>query len=293
MSGSISSGPVRGGPSAGNARAIWRVSLLACLVAPLAAATARASGAPTAMGANPCPSPPAGGAVGSAFLHMLLTPGAHFVRPPPGGGAASGGDWADLCRYRADNAALTRTPRIVLMGDSITDFWRQGDPALFGDGVIADRGISGQTSSQMLVRFWADVIALHPRVVQILAGTNDIAGNTGATTERDYEDNIMAMVELAQAHHIQVLLASIPPAVSFWWTSHPYRPAAEIRRLNDWLRRYARASGCGFVDYYAHLSTPAGAFRSDLSNDGVHPNDAGYAVMSSLLKASVRADRRP
>ncbi|HVS77494.1 MAG TPA: GDSL-type esterase/lipase family protein, partial [Steroidobacteraceae bacterium] len=134
-----------------------------------------------------------------------------------------------------------------------------------------------------------DVIALHPRTVQILAGTNDIAGNTGPTTEQDYKDNIMAMVELAQAHHIRVLLGSIPPAVSFWWTPRPYRPAAQIRRLNEWLRRYARRSGCGFIDYYAHLATPAGAFRPDLSNDGVHPNRAGYRVMTALLKASLEA----
>lgn len=235
---------------------------------------------------------------------MLLTPGAHFVPPgrdeSPAQRQASEraaarqrkDDWADLCRYRAANAALKGHPRVVLMGDSITDFWRQGDPSLFGHGIV-DRGISGQTSGQMLVRFWPDVIALHPRIVQILAGTNDIAGNTGPTTERDYEDDIMAMTELARAHHIRVLLGSIPPAVSFWWTAHRYRPAAEIRRLNRWLRRYARSSGATYVDYYSHLATPAGAFRHDLSNDGVHPNAAGYRVMAAVLKAAIRADRRP
>jgi lysophospholipase L1-like esterase len=266
-----------------------------------AAATAGAAGAPTAMSGNPCPPPHAGAGAGSPFLHMLLTPGARFV--PPGrtqspaqqraaeraAAAQRARDWADLCRYRAANAALTRRPRVVLMGDSITDFWRQGEPALFGGGVL-DRGISGQTSSQMLVRFWPDVIALHPRVVQILAGTNDIAGNTGPTTAQDYEDNIMAMVELAQAHHIRVLLGSIPPAVAFWWTPRPYRPAAQIRRLNAWLRGYARASGAGFVDYYGRLATPAGAFRADLSNDGVHPNAAGYKVMGAMLQAALRAE---
>lgn len=99
----------------------------------------------------------------------------------------------------------------------------------------------------MLVRFWADVIALQPKRVQILAGTNDIAGNTGPTTEQDYENNIMAMVELAQAQHIRVLLASLPPASSFWWTSRPYRPAAAIRRLNAWLRGYASSRGTSNV----------------------------------------------
>jgi len=253
----------------------------------------------TAMSNNPCPTPKPGAGAGAAFVQMLLTPGARFVRPaqtPAQKLAADTAaarqrarDWADLCRYRADNAAVTRPPRIVLMGDSITDFWREGDPALFGAEVV-DRGISGQTSSQMLVRFWPDVIALHPRMVQILAGTNDVAGNTGPMTEQDYENNIMAMVVLARAHHIRVLLGAIPPAVSFWWTPHPYRPAAQIRRLNEWLRGYARSSGAVFVDYYAHLATHDGAFRPDLSNDGVHPNVAGYRVMSALLKSALGKD---
>jgi len=231
---------------------------------------------------------------------MLLTPGARFVPPSESpaarrqssraAAAQRARDWADLCRYRAANAALGRSPRVVLMGDSITDFWREGDPALFAGGAVVDRGISGQTSPQMLVRFWPDVIALHPRLVQILAGTNDIAGNTGPSSEQDFEDNIEAMVALARAHHIRVLLGSIPPAVSFWWASPRYRPAAEIRRLNDWLARYARANGLGFIDYYARLSTPAGAFRPALSNDGVHPNQAGYQVMTELLKAGIGAE---
>lgn len=280
-------------------RTVFSAAVAAALVLSALTTQAVAAGAAapaTAMSGNPCPQPKPADAAGSAFLQMLLTPGAHFVVPgqsPVQKQAAERAaaqqrarDWADLCRYRADNAALTAHPRVVLMGDSITDFWRQGDPAPFGRGMV-DRGISGQTSSQMLVRFWPDVIALHPRIVQILAGTNDIAGNTGPTTERDYESNIMAMVTLAQAHHIRVLLGSIPPAVSFWWTPHPYRPAAEIRRLNDWLRRYARSRGARFVDYYAHLSTPAGAFRPDLSNDGVHPNANGYKEMTALLQAAL------
>jgi len=262
-------------------------------------APASGAGSITAMSGNPCPVPKPGGGAGSAFVHMLLTPGARFVRPrqtaadqraaDKAAAQQRARDWADLCRYRADNAALTGHPSVVLMGDSITDFWREGDPGLFSSDVV-DRGISGQTSSQMLVRFWPDVIALHPRTVQILAGTNDVAGNTGPTTEQDYENNIMAMVALARAHHIRVLLGAIPPAVSFWWTSRPYQPAEEIRRLNAWLRRYARSSGAGFVDYYAQLSTSGGAFRPALSNDGIHPNEAGYKVMSALLKSQLGAD---
>jgi lysophospholipase L1-like esterase len=281
-----------------NMRKTVMLAAAAALFSSALAAPANAAGAPTAMSGNPCPATQAADPSGSAFLHMLLTPGARFVRPGQSPAqkqsaaraatAQRARDWAGLCRYRADNAALTGRPRVVLMGDSITDFWRQGDPTLFERGV-ADRGISGQTSSQMLVRFWPDVIALHPRIVQILAGTNDIAGNTGPTTEQDYENNIMAMVALARAHHIRVLLGTIPPAVSFWWTEQSYQPAAQIRHLNDWLRRYARSSGIGFIDYYGRLATPAGAFRPDLSNDGVHPNAAGYKVMSALLQASLRA----
>ena len=282
-----------------------RTAILAAAAALLAstlAAAAGAGGALTAMSANPCPAAGPPDAGGSAFVHMLLTPGARFVRPGQSPAqmqateraiaAQRARDWADLCRYRAEDEAASAPPRVVLMGDSITDFWRQGDPALFRRGV-ADRGISGQTSSQMLVRFWPDVIALHPRVVQILAGTNDIAGNTGPTTEQDYKNNIMAMVTLARAHHIRVILGAMPPAVSFWWKTEPYQPAAQIRHLNDWLRHYARSSGVGFIDYYAYLATPAGAFRPALSNDGVHPNDAGYKVMSALLQASLRGNLDP
>lgn len=279
-------------------KAVIATAAAATLLLPAFAGAAGAEGV-TAMSGSPCPAQEPGAGAGSAFIRMLLTPGAHFVRPgqtpaaklaaDTAAAAQRARDWADLCRYRADNAALRRHPRIVLMGDSITDFWRQGDPALF-DGEVVDRGISGQTSSQMLVRFWPDVIALHPRMVQILAGTNDVAGNTGPMTEQDYENNIMAMVALAQAHHMRVLLGAIPPAVSFWWTPRPYQPAEQIRRLNEWLRRYAQASGAGFVDYYTPLATHDGAFRPELSNDGVHPNEAGYKVMTELLRTQIGAE---
>lgn len=271
------------------------VALSLSASAPVAVASGAAPA--TAMSGNPCSQAASAGAAGAAFLQMLLTPGARFVAPGQSPAQKRAGeraaarqratDWADLCRYSAADAALRTRPRIVLMGDSITDFWRQGDPGLFDHDVVVDRGISGQTSPQMLVRFWPDVVALHPRIVQILAGTNDIAGNTGPTTEQDYKNDVMAMVRLAQDHHIRVLLGAIPPAVAFWWTPHPYRPAAEIRRLNRWLERYARSSGVGFVDYYSRLATPTGAFRPDLSNDGVHPNANGYKVMTALLRAAI------
>ena len=271
------------------------VALLSVALATPAMAAPRGASF-TAMSGNPCAGAPAGNP-GAAFMHMILHPGARFHLPPQSARQRSQAqraaerararDWADLCRYRAANAALKHHPRIVFMGDSITDFWQYGDPSMFTHGVV-DRGISGQTSAQMLARFWPDVIALHPKVVQIIAGTNDIAGNTGPTTERSYEDNIEAMVTLAEAHHIHVILGSMPPAVRFWWAPQ-YRPAQEIRRLNAWLRHYAREQHLRFVDYYAHLVSPQGTFRHSLSNDGVHPNRNGYRVMSALARKAIEA----
>ena len=279
----------------GSPRSERRASLVLLAIGLAGAALAAVpAAATTAMSGNPC----LGAATtspGAPFLHMLLHPGAHFQLPAQSAvqkaqaaraaARTRARDWADLCRYRAANAALHHRPRVVFMGDSITDFWQNGDPQLFTHGVL-DRGISGQTSQQMLVRFWPDVIALHPRIVQIIAGTNDIAGNTGPTSEQQYQDDIEAMVTLARANHIHVILGSLPPAVRFWWAPQ-YRPAAEIRRVNAWLRRYARAQHVRFVDYYAHLVNPTGAFRRSLSNDGVHPNRKGYRVMSALARKAI------
>jgi lysophospholipase L1-like esterase len=189
-------------------------------------------------------------------------------------------DWPNLCRYRPANAALRQRPRMVFIGDSITENWVKGDPALFSKDIIS-RGISGQTSPQILLRFFQDVVGLRPQSVHIMAGTNDIAGNTGPTTEQDFKNNIMAMVELAHAHHIDVLLASIPPASGFPWKP-ALKPASTIIRLNQWLRGYAASSGSRYVDYYSLLADSQGAFLAQLSNDGVHPNRDGYAAMRKL-----------
>jgi lysophospholipase L1-like esterase len=190
------------------------------------------------------------------------------------------GDWANLCRYRDANAGLAVPARVVFMGDSITENWAKADPDLFTQGVVG-RGISGQTSPQMLLRFFPDVIDLHPKMVHIMAGTNDVAGNTGPSSERDFENNVRAMVELAQAHHVRVLLASIPPASVFLWRP-ALRPAATIQRLNAWLHSYARETHSRYVDYYAVLNDGQGGFKKNLSNDGVHPNRDGYAAMRAI-----------
>lgn len=199
-------------------------------------------------------------------------------------------DWPNLCMYRADNARLVAAPatarQVVFMGDSITYGWGLADAAFFGAGHV-NRGISGQTTPQMLARFQADVAALRPRVVHIMAGTNDIAGNTGPTSVQDVRNNIIAMVTLAKANRAAVVLASIPPAKSFPWAPG-LTPADQIREMNAWLKAYARAQGLIYVDYYAVLATPDGGMKPELTFDGVHPDAAGYRVMRPLAEAALK-----
>ena len=196
-------------------------------------------------------------------------------------------DWAQHCRYQAENAALPSAirRRVVYLGDSITEGWKNADPAFFSNDVL-DRGISGQTTAQMLLRLRSDVLELHPQVVHIMAGTNDVAGNTGATSLAHIEGNIASMAELARAHGIRVVLASIPPAAGFPWQP-ALRPAANIRALNAWLRAYAQREGFVYADYYSALANGDGALPSSFSEDGVHPNAAGYEVMKPIAERSV------
>jgi len=206
-------------------------------------------------------------------------------------------DWPELARFRAANAALSApapgAPRVVLMGDSITEGWR-GAPngpetgAFFPGKLYVNRGISGQTTPQMLLRFRQDVIALRPAVVVLLAGTNDIAGNTGETTLEAIEDNFATMCELARLHGIRVVLASVLPAADYPWRPG-LRPAPKIAALNHWLRAYAAANHHIYLDYFTPMSTPAGALRPELTADGVHPNHAGYELMAPLLQQSIDA----
>jgi lysophospholipase L1-like esterase len=196
-------------------------------------------------------------------------------------------DWAQLCRYSSANAALppaTRT-RVVFYGDSITDGWIKLDPELFKDDRL-DRGISGQTTGQMLLRFRADVLELHPAVVHILAGTNDIAGNTGATSLAIIQGNIASMAELARAHGVRVILASILPVAQYGWHSQ-VQPIPSVTAMNEWLRAYAAREHCTYVDYYAVLNDGHGGFKTELAYDGVHPNPAGYAAMHALAEAAI------
>lgn len=197
-------------------------------------------------------------------------------------------DFPGLCRYRAANAALPPAGphRIVFFGDSITELWQRGDPGFFADDRI-DRGISGQSTMQMIARFRADVIDLKPAVVHIMAGTNDIAGNTGPTTLEAIEDNIRSMVELARVHGIRVVLASVPPAAKFDWRPG-IDPRQTIGALNSWLARYAKNEHLTYVDYYSVLHDENQGFRSEWSDDGVHPNAAGYAIMSNVARRALK-----
>jgi lysophospholipase L1-like esterase len=201
-------------------------------------------------------------------------------------------DWAALCKYKADNAEqLSRgAPRVIFLGDSITEFWRSADPAFFSDQAL-DRGISGQTSSQLLLRFPADVVALHPVVVHLMVGTNDVAQNTGPISDANILGNIRAMVDLAHANRIRVVLASIPPARVFGWRS-TIQPAERIARLNQQLRALAAERKLVFVDYYTALKDAEGGMRAELSNDGVHPNRNGYALMRPLAEQAIARAQR-
>ena len=198
-------------------------------------------------------------------------------------------DWAWTARYRDANAvdAKAPRPRIVLMGDSITQGWYDLDRAFFTPGRIG-RGIGGQTTSQMLLRFRQDVIDLKPDVVQIMAGTNDIASNTGPISDEAIQGNYRSMVELAQAHGIRVILASIPPADQF-----PWRPGLEtgmhIVKLNTWLKSYAAKTGSVYADYWTAMKGSGLGARDGLTSDHVHPTVAGYEVMNKVAEAAFKA----
>jgi lysophospholipase L1-like esterase len=199
-------------------------------------------------------------------------------------------DWPDLARYRADNAALQAPMRgenrVVFMGDSITDAWGRETGVFFPGEPYINRGISGQTTPQMLIRFRPDVIALKPKVVVILAGTNDIAGNTGPSTPEMIEDNFKSMADLAKANHIRVVLASILPAASYPWRPG-IDPVQEIRAINDWIRDYCTKNGYVYLDYYSAMVNTASGMKKNLTIDGVHPNAAGYRVMTPLAEKAI------
>jgi lysophospholipase L1-like esterase len=198
-------------------------------------------------------------------------------------------DWAWLARYRVENEKLIASgPKVdtVFLGDSITEGWASTDPDFMSKGNVG-RGISAQTTPQLLVRMHSDVIALKPRTVHIMAGTNDIAENTGPMTPRDSQNNFMAMCEIAKAHKLRVVLGAVPPASKYWW-----KPAAQPKSaalaMNQWLRSYANEIGAKFADYAAVLTDASGAVRPEFAKDEVHPTPAGYAAMRKIAEAALR-----
>jgi lysophospholipase L1-like esterase len=198
-------------------------------------------------------------------------------------------DWPWLGRYRDDNAKLIASGAkvdTVFLGDSITEGWARTDADFFAKGNVG-RGISAQTTPQLLVRMHADVIALKPRTVHIMAGTNDIAHNTGPMTAQDSQNNLMAMCEIAKVHKLRIVLGSVPPASKYWWRPEA-TPKAAALALNEWMRGYAKQIGAKYADYAAVLTDASGNVKLDLAKDEVHPTPAGYAAMRPVAEAALR-----
>jgi lysophospholipase L1-like esterase len=200
-------------------------------------------------------------------------------------------DWAQLGKYRSANAALGAPKpgenRVVFMGNSITEDWATYFDSLFGGKPYVGRGISGQTTPQMLVRFRQDVISLKPKVVVILGGTNDIAGNTGPSTLEMIEDNIASMTELARASHIRVVLVSVLPAADYPWKPG-LDPAPKIVALNRWIREYAARAGAVYLNLHSPMADAKNGMKAEYTKDGVHPNLAGYRLMSPLTERAIQ-----
>jgi lysophospholipase L1-like esterase len=200
-------------------------------------------------------------------------------------------DFPFLARYKEADLALAPPAasenRVVFMGDSITESWHfTGPQGSFPGKPYINRGIGGQTTPQMLVRFRQDVVALKPKMVVILAGTNDIAGNTGPETLEQIEDNLASMADLATANHIRVVLCSVTPAFDFSW-SPGLAPAPKILALNAWIKAYAAQKGYVYVDFHTAMKDRRDGLPETLSKDGVHPLPSGYAVMAPLVEAGI------
>jgi lysophospholipase L1-like esterase len=201
-------------------------------------------------------------------------------------------DYGQLARYREANAALaapaTGENRVVFFGDSITDIWKLADS--FPGKPYVNRGIGGQTTPQMLVRFRQDVIDLHPKVLVILAGTNDIAGNTGPMRNEDIEANLASMAELARVHGIRVVFSSVLPVHNYTDRSKDFfaqRPTTRILQLNEWLKKYCAENQLVYLDYFSALVDDKGLMKKDLADDGLHPNAAGFKIMAPLAEAAI------
>ena len=196
-------------------------------------------------------------------------------------------DWAKFYRYQEANTNVTKAPKAVFMGDSITDSWAKKDGEFFSANNYAGRGISGQTTSHMLVRFRRDVIDLKPKYVVILAGTNDIAKNNGVMTLENILGNLISMCELARAHKIKPILCSVLPAAAYKWRPG-MEPAEDIMKLNGMIWQYAKANRIPYVDYHSVLKDERNGLPVELAPDGVHPNIECYKVMEEIVQKYLR-----
>jgi lysophospholipase L1-like esterase len=200
-------------------------------------------------------------------------------------------DWPNLDRFADENAKLDAPSpyenRVVFMGNSITIGWINKVPEFFEGKPFINRGIGGQTTPQMLIRFRQDVVDLQPKVVVILAGTNDIAGNTGPSTLKMIADNIFSMAEIAESNGIKVVVSSVIPVFDYPWKSG-LEPAQKIVHVNTLLKEYADANGHVYLDYFSAMADNKNGLRADLGDDGVHPNKKGYAIMAPLAEAAIK-----
>ena len=199
-------------------------------------------------------------------------------------------DWPNLARFREENNKLglpsKNVKRVVFMGNSITQGWAKFWDVYFAGKPYINRGIGGQTTPQMLIRFRPDVINLKPAVVVMLCGTNDIAGNTGPSTLEMIEDNIASMAELASANGIKVVLCSVLPAYDYPWKPG-LAPAEKIPVLNDWIKNYAQKMGFTYLNYFTPMADERNGMKAEYSQDGIHPNKAGYDVMTPLVEKAI------
>lgn len=199
-------------------------------------------------------------------------------------------DWPELNHFKAANKELApplpNEQRVIFMGNSITSGWKISRPLFFEDPAFINRGISGQTTPQMLIRFRADVVALHPKVVVILAGTNDIAENTGPSTIEMIMDNLKSMAEIAKANGIQVVFSSVLPAFDYSWRPG-LDPATKIPILNALMKDYAESNGFVYLDYFNAMDDGNNGLLETLTYDGVHPNEAGYIAMEPLVLEAI------
>jgi lysophospholipase L1-like esterase len=195
-------------------------------------------------------------------------------------------DWPNLARYREANSKLDGPVKVVFMGDSITELWAQVQAAFFPGKSYIGRGIGGQTTPQMVLRFQQDVVDLKPQVVVINGGTNDIAGNTGPSTLKMIEDNLKTMTEIAQASNIRVVLTSVTPAYDYPWKPG-IEPAEKVVTLNTWIRDFCLKAGCTYADYFTPMADQKRGMRHHPTKDGIHPTTEGYSIMAPIAEKAI------